>query len=57
MSLKLITINRQSTDFVKVRHLFKHAFPKDEQIPLWYLLKNAKHENVDFGVSMMIIAG
>ncbi|WP_268912592.1 GNAT family N-acetyltransferase [Lentilactobacillus sp. SPB1-3] len=48
MSLKLITINRQSTDFAKVKYLFKHSFPKDEQIPLWYLLRKAKRENLDF---------
>lgn len=48
MSLELKPINRRSADFPKVKQLFSQAFPKDEQVPMWYLLFKARRQNVDF---------
>lgn len=46
--MKSIYIAEQSGELKAVKDLYHRAFPKNEQIPFWFLLWRARRNNVDF---------
>ncbi|MCT1578740.1 GNAT family N-acetyltransferase [Oceanobacillus kimchii] len=48
MALRLEKITKDFNDINKLKRLFIKAFPKNERLPLWFLLMKADKDFVDF---------
>ena len=48
MNLRVEPISQNSKEIDKIKELFYKSFPKNERMPLWFLLKRAKMDFVDF---------
>jgi hypothetical protein len=46
--LEFIPVTKREVSYSKVRALYKKAFPKKEQVPLWMLFRNVKSRNASF---------
>lgn len=48
MGLSVKEITRKSHEIEKIKELFYNSFPKQEQLPFWFLLYRAKSNSVNF---------
>ena len=48
MNLRVEYINKNSNELNNIIELFYKSFPKNEQMPLWFLFRKAKMDFVDF---------
>ncbi|RUT40321.1 GNAT family N-acetyltransferase [Paenibacillus anaericanus] len=48
MNLRVREINKNFDEFYKVEDLYKTAFPSNERIPLWFLMRKSKKEFIDY---------
>lgn len=48
MELSFKPVCRRQDDYKNIKRLYRTAFPKEERAPLWFLLKKAKWQNIDF---------
>ena len=48
MNLRVESITKNSKEVDNIKELFYKSFPKNEQMPLWFLLQKARMDFVDF---------
>ncbi|WP_283679753.1 GNAT family N-acetyltransferase [Lentilactobacillus sp. Marseille-Q4993] len=48
MTVNLKPIDRHSADFSATKQLYLTAFPKEERIPMWFLLLRSKQDQAEF---------